>query len=274
MKQDSLSIPFAFSCVIHITLILLASIMVHNNLRRQDYLPIRLVDVPRTDTPTSIRKAEALPEIKKPLPPKGAKPKETKPAVKNEITKVERPAPPPVAPVREEPAKAAEPKSSTPTRTETSPSFASGARVEGGGSEAGAGNLFGKGDMGVVPGPGTAGGGGGTAASGLGRGSGAPGLPAPLAPLRINREAKLVQAVRASYPPMALRRGMESDVTLRIIVDPEGIVTKAEVIKSGGPGFDEEALKAVKQSRFEAAQKDGQNVSAEFTFIYRFRLQR
>ena len=41
-----------------------------------------------------------------------------------------------------------------------------------------------------------------------------------------------------------------------------------------GPGFDEEALKAVKQSRFEPAQKDGKNVPAEFTYIYRFRLRK
>jgi protein TonB len=161
-----------------------------------------------------------------------------------------------------------------PPKPEPPPSFASAARTEGGGSEAGAGNLYGKGDVGVVPGSGTAGGGGGTALSGLGRGSGAPGLPAQQPALRINREAKPIQTVRAAYPPMALRMGMESDVTLKIEVDPEGKVTKAEITKSGGAGFDEEALKAVKQSRFEPAQKDGHNVPAEFTYIYRFRLQR
>ena len=274
--KDSLSIPFVSSCVIHITVILLASIMVHNNLRRQDYLPIGLVDLPRTETPTPIRKVETPPEIKKPLPPtpKVEKPKETKPVVKNEITKLERPAPPPAATVKEEPAKTVETKSVTPTRTETAASFASSARVEGGGSEAGAGNLFGKGDVGAVPGSGTAGGGGGTAVSGLGRGSGAPGLPAQTAVLKTNREAKPLQTVRASYPPMALRMGMEGDVTLRIEVDPEGKVIRAEIIKGAGAGFDEEALKAVKQARFEPAQKDGQNVPAEFTYIYRFRLQR
>jgi protein TonB len=68
--------------------------------------------------------------------------------------------------------------------------------------------------------------------------------------------------------------GMESDVTLKIEIDTEGKVTKAEITKSGGPGFDEEALKAVKQSRFEPAQRDGRNVSAEFIYIYRFRLQK
>ena len=145
-------------------------------------------------------------------------------------------------------------------------------RAEGGGSEAGAGDLFAKGDTAVVPGSGTVGAGGGTANFGLGSGSGAPGLLA--SPLRTNREAKPLQTVRAAYPPMALRMGMEGDVTLRIEVDADGKVTKVEITKSGGGGFDEEALKAVKQSRFEPAQKDGKNVPAEFTYIYRFRLQK
>ncbi len=92
--------------------------------------------------------------------------------------------------------------------------------------------------------------------------------------LRTNREAKPIQTARANYPPMALRMGMESDVTLKIEVDAEGKVTKAEITKSGGSGFDEEAFKAVQQSRFEPAQKDGHNVPAEFTYVYRFRLKR
>ena len=34
--------------------------------------------------------------------------------------------------------------------------------------------------------------------------------------LRTNREAKPIQTVRATYPAMALRAGLESDVTLRM----------------------------------------------------------
>ena len=115
---------------------------------------------------------------------------------------------------------------------------------------------------------------GGTGNAGLGRGSGALGLPAETTTLRVEREAKPMQIARASYPPMALRMGWEGDVTLKIEVDPEGKVTKAEIIKSGGPGFDEEAVKAATQSRFEPAQRDGQNIAAEFSYIYRFRLRR
>ena len=263
MRNDTLGVPFLASLIVHLLVILLSSVIVqHTDVRRRDSLPIELVDAPRRESAPRPQKAETRTEIKKPSPPpppEAEKPQATPVLAKAPMVNPEAPLPI----KQEEPAKA-EPLSS----------YASGARSEGGGSEAGAGNLFGKGDVGVVPGAGTAGGGGGTAPSGLGRGSGAPGLPVQQTILRTNREAKPIQTVRAAYPPLALRAGMESDVTLRIEVDPQGSVTKAEVTRSGGVGFDEEALKAVKQSRFEPAQKDGHNVSAEFTFIYKFRLQR
>ena len=273
MRNDALGIPLLASCFIHVVVILLASIIIHkSNLLRQDFLPISLVDVARTAKQLPVRKEEAVTEIKKPSqppPPKVEKAKEPKPLAKNEIVQPKQTAP--TLP-KEEAVKAVEAKAASIPRPETASAFAPTARVEGGGSEAGAGNLFGKGDAAVVPGSGTSGGGGGTAASCLGRATTAPGLPAQPAILKTNREAKPIQTVRAAYPPLALRMGMESDVTIRIEVDTEGKVTKAEIIKSGGAGFDEEAIKAVKQSRFEPAQKDGQNVPAEFTYIYRFRL--
>ena len=90
---------------------------------------------------------------------------------------------------------------------------------------------------------------------GAGHGSGVPGIGGYSAPIRTNREAKPVQTVRASYPPMALRMGIEGDVTFKIEVDTEGRVTRADVVKSGGMEFDEEALRAVKLARFEPAQR-------------------
>jgi len=264
VKDEPLGLPLVASFLIHGVLIIVASIIIKQTgiLRRQDFLPISLVDVPRKEEAKPIQKVETAPEIKKPPPPpRVEKTKEPKPSAKNEII---QPKPPPPAPPQEEPVKPVETKPAVVPSASTAP-------VEGGGSEAGAGNLYGKGDAAVVPGSGTAGGGAGTADSGLGRGSGAPGLPGTL---KTNREAKPIQTVRAAYPPMALRMGMEGDVTLKIEVDAEGKVTKAEITKSGGAGFDEEALKAVKQSRFEPAQRDGKNVPAEFVYIYRFRLQK
>jgi periplasmic protein TonB len=273
VKDDALSLALLASFFIHGVAIILASFILKHtvSLRREDFLPISLVNVPRQEQPKPVQEIKIPPEIKKPPPPppKIEKTKEPKLLAKSEIV---QPKPTPAAVPKEEPAKPVETKPTEYTKSEPTPELAPTARVEGGGSEAGAGNLFGKGDVAVVPGSGAAGGGGGTASSGLGRGSGTPSLPAP--PLITNREAKPVQTVRAVYPPIALRMGMEGDVTLRIEVDTEGKVIKAEITKSGGAGFDEEALKAVRQSRFEPAQKDGKNVPAEFTYIYRFRLQK
>jgi protein TonB len=250
VKEKSLGIPLVTSLTIHGLVLLVASSIVHNNRQLPDFQPVSLIELP------------AVAESKK--PPAAPTPKllENKPAVKSELT--------PLA--KEEIVKPVETRPNVPAISAT-PAIASTARAEGGGSEAGAGTLFGRGDAGLLPGSGS-GGGGGTAVAGLGRGAGAPALPAQQTIFRTNREAKAIQTVQASYPAVALRAGLESEVTLRIEVDSQGNVTKAEILKSGGAGFDDEALKAVKQSRFEPAQKDGQNIPAEFTYIYRFRLQR
>jgi protein TonB len=261
VKVGSFGVPFISSLVIHGLVILVGSFLIQrSDFRRTEFLPIKLIDLPRAEDPLSQKKIEAPPEIKR--PPRPPRPKGEKP---------KPPEPLPAAPTKEKSSQAVETKIAEPAKAEPGPSLASSARVERGGSEAGGENLSGKGDIEVISGPGTVWAGGGTTAAGLGRGSGTPSVPAQ-PPVRTNREAKPIQTVRAAYPPMALRMGMESDVTLRIEVDPEGNVTKAEIIKSGGAGFDEEALKAVKQSRFEPAQRDGQNVPAEFTYVYRFRL--
>jgi protein TonB len=249
---------------VHLSAILVGAVVVHeDHAPKRELLRVELIDVVRPETP---QPQKIAPPQERPKPPRPAATKAD--SSPDRSTEFEPPliatqlAPPPPVSFNEERSK-----------TATQPVIGPTAKVEGGGSEAGTGNFFGKGDVGIIPGPGTAGGGGGTAASGLGRGSGAPGLPAQSV-LRTNREAKPIQTMRANYPPMALRAGLESDVTLKIEVDAQGNVTKAEITKSGGGGFDEEALKAVKQSRFEPAQREGLNVPAEFTYVYKFRLQR
>jgi TonB family protein len=282
-RDDTLGVSLLLSVAIHICVILIGSVILRSNqLQRQEFLPIGLVDLPRSEPAPSPKTIEAPPEIERPPPrPKFEKPKETKPMTKKDSkpeakVEVAKTQPPPPLPAAEkaEPAKIMETEPPPPVPTEPPASFPSGSRVEGGGSEAGAGNLFKEGGIGVIPGAGTPGGGGGTASAGLGRSSGAPGLPAQTAPIPTNQQAKPVQTVKASYPPLALRAGLESDVSLKIEIDKEGQVTKAEITKSGGTGFDEEALKAVKQSRFEPARQNGQLVPAEFTYVYRFRLRR
>jgi TonB family protein len=250
IKEFSLAPCFLASASIHFIALLLASWFMtqQRNFSTQELISVRLFEVPERET-LATRREPAI--------------------IKREMAATARPTPKRPGIPANETEKSIETKAPSP-KVEELPAMA---KIEGGGSQAGAGNLFDGGDAGVVPGPGSAGGGRGTAQSGLGRGSGTPGLPTQPV-LKTNREAKPIQTAPAAYPPMALRLGLESDVMLKIEVDPEGKVTKAAIIKSGGAGFDEEALKAVQQSRFHPAQRDGQRVAAEFTFIYRFRLPR
>jgi TonB family protein len=262
MTKDSLlAASLLASVLIHLAALISVSVLMghQNQFATRSLIPISLLE-PSQETNTNPARDKDISLAKKFEP---VAPKSLPRRIKREqgITEL-----PPAAKPKEETAKASENKVSPRPTPEV-------ARDEGGGSAAGASTFSDSADNGVVPGSGTAGG-GGTAVAGLGRGGGTPGLPAAAGPLRTNREAKPIQTVRAVYPPMALRMGMESDVTLKIEVDPDGKVTRAEITKSGGAGFDEEALKAVQQSRFAPAQKDGQNVPAAFTYVYRFRLQK
>ena len=263
MKNNTLTLSLFSSLAVHGAFLLLASIgMRHDHRYRADLISVRLLELSRP-----VKDAPAPPQAKTTPPPRAEKP-----APKSERKKVEPAAPAPRA-ADEAATSAAEAKPQM-TKTETVAPAASSTRPDGGGSEAGAGSSFSNSEVEIATGSGSGIGGCGKALAGPGRGSGAPGIAVRSAPIRTNREAKPVQMVRASYPPMALRMGMESDVVLKIEVDTEGRVTSAEITKSGGAGFDEEALRAVKLARFEPAQKDGQTVPAEFTYIYRFRLQR
>lgn len=260
-RADSLFAPsLVVSIAIHLTAFVLVSTLSHQTrLTVSNAIPVTLLEpaqpqheqTPARDLPRPIEKRK--PATEPPI-------KRQAPAVEALVTSAKP----------KEPAKPVESKVPTPPAQAILPEHAGEAN---GGAPLGASVFSSESEAGLGSGAGS-GGGGGTAVAGFGRSSGAPGMPAPSGPLRTNREAKAIQTVRAVYPPMALRMGMQSDVTLRIEVDPAGNVTKAEIVKSGGAGFDEEALKAVRQSRFEPAQRDGRGVAAEFTYIYRFRLQR
>ena len=254
-KEFSLAPSFVASALIHLVVLALASTVIGQRSQPNERNPISVALLEPAQEEKIIRPAreEGKPEgVKAALTPLRHK-------------SVHSNAPQPST-TQKETAKVNENKTVPPPDYVPSESAAS----ETGGCAPGADNRV---TSGLAVGPGSENG-NGSAIAGLGRGSGAPGLPASLPALRTSREAKPLQTARASYPPMALRMGLESDVTLKIEVHSDGKVTKAEIIKSGGAGFDEEALKAVKQSRFEPAQRDGQYVAAEFSYIYRFRLQR
>ena len=124
MRDDSLSLSLLASCFIHGVVIILASIILKHttvSLRREDFLPISLVDVPRKEEAKPIQKIDTPPEIKKlPPPPKVEKTKEPKPLAKSEIVQP-KPTPPPAALAKEESIKPVETKPAVTTKSEPTP---------------------------------------------------------------------------------------------------------------------------------------------------------
>ena len=69
----------------------------------------------------------------------------------------------------------------------------------------------------------------------------------------------MVTRVPASYPPEALRQGIQGTVILRCIVEADGSVSSATVTRSidNKFGLDDEAVKAIRQWRFEPGRREG-----------------
>lgn len=77
------------------------------------------------------------------------------------------------------------------------------------------------------------------------------------------RAAKVVQAAAASYPIDAARNQTSGYATVQFTVTATGTVTGAHIIASSPRRvFDQAAIRAVEQSKYEPAMKDGQAVSA------------
>jgi TonB family protein len=69
----------------------------------------------------------------------------------------------------------------------------------------------------------------------------------------------VVTRVPARYPPEAVRQGIQGTVILRCIVEPDGSVSSATVTRSIDKtlGLDDEAVRAVRQWRFEPGRHEG-----------------
>lgn len=125
-----------------------------------------------------------------------------------------------------------------------------------GGVGAGAGRGVGSG-AGAGVGPGTGGGAGG----------GPYRLGSGISPPAIQREVKPV------YTGEALRREIEGDVVLEVVVLADGAVGAIRVVRSLGHGLDETAVTAMRQWRFNPARRQGVAVDVVVEVAMEFRLR-
>lgn len=90
-------------------------------------------------------------------------------------------------------------------------------------------------------------------------------------PELIGGMADLQASVR--YPEMARRAGIEGRVTVQFIVNEQGEVENAQVVRGIGGGCDEEALKAVQNASFKPGQQRGRPVRVQYALSINFRLE-
>ena len=259
MNERWLVSSFTASSLIHLGIIPLAALVMHAKPIEPAMVPIELVDVPRVEEPKKV-------EVAPPPPPK---PKNiTAPKLLSKPVLETRPLPPPTEEIKEKPVEPPLPDTSgTPKAGWNVGSKAAEAE----GSAAGAGNLFGSGDVGVVGGSGVEGGGGGKGTAGLGRGAqgdgtGGDALSGTARPLGGYQ-------VKPRYPESARRAGVQGVTTLRVRVLENGRV--AEVIVDQSAGFrdlDVAAIDAVKKWLFEPARQGKSPVAVWVLLPVKFEL--
>lgn len=85
---------------------------------------------------------------------------------------------------------------------------------------------------------------------------------------QVDTQPELLSEVKAPYPEEAKRASIEGTVVLKILVDLNGQVVEARLLKGLGFGLDEAALRAIRQFKFRPAYKGGEAVSTEINYNY------
>ena len=77
----------------------------------------------------------------------------------------------------------------------------------------------------------------------------------------------------ATYPAAAREQGLEGRVYVEAVVNPDGSVREAKVLRGLGEALDQEALRVVKNATFTPGTYNGEPVPARTTVWIQFRLQ-
>jgi TonB family protein len=275
MNDRWLLSSFTASSVIHLGLIPVAALVMQVKPIKPTTVPVELIDIPRVEQP---KKVEAPP----PPPPRPKPQKITAPKLLSKPVLETSPLPPTgntKEETKEKPVEEPQPLAALPENPGTAKAgWNVGSKAaEAEGSAAGAGDLFDRGDVGVVGGPGIAGGGGGKGTTGLGRGAkgdgtgGGSGSGEALSGLA--RPLGGYQ-VKPRYPESARRAGAQGVTLLRVRVLETGRVGEVLVEQSAGfRDLDLAAADAVKKWLFEPARRGKEPVSVWVMLPVKFELR-
>jgi periplasmic protein TonB len=95
----------------------------------------------------------------------------------------------------------------------------------------------------------------------------------PLAEGDVSSPARLTGSLSPAYPPAARAQDVEADVVMSIVVGSTGRVTDVRIARAAGYGFDDAALRAVREARFVPARRQGRPVAVRMRWTVTFRLR-
>jgi len=108
-------------------------------------------------------------------------------------------------------------------------------------------------------------------------GAGAPGLRNAAAALfdlaSLDQAPVALAQLPPDYPASLRRRGVAGEVLIRFVVDAQGRVRNAVVVRSTESGFEQAALDAVARWRFKPGRKGGAAVNTRMEIPLEFRLR-
>ena len=78
---------------------------------------------------------------------------------------------------------------------------------------------------------------------------------------------------KINYPPFAKKAGVEGRVFVQFVVDEQGNVRDAVVLRGIGAGCDEEALRAVNEAKFKPGKQRGKPVRVKMSLPITFKLK-
>jgi TonB family protein len=90
---------------------------------------------------------------------------------------------------------------------------------------------------------------------------------------KLTKPPKLVAFIEAPYPDSEKAAGKQASVVLQIAISATGTVDNVVVIQSAGPAFDQAAIDAVRQFKFEPAEIDDTPAPIKIQYRYEFMLK-
>jgi TonB family protein len=78
---------------------------------------------------------------------------------------------------------------------------------------------------------------------------------------------------KIEYPELAERAGIEGRVTVQFIINENGDVENAKVVRGIGGGADEEALRVIREAKFEPGMQRGKPVRLQYAMSINFALE-